>query len=635
MQAQLPEPTDHAGNSPTARVVVACLLVAALLLILGLLWNRDGPENAMPWDELVAAEEAIIELGPALESLGEALENLRLPDPSARGLFAGNVEVVDLAERGEARARPLGALDASYAPARGRARTIPRSELDLWRGFLEGIDLFEHAALRVVRGELAGGPPARLRTELAFAGASRRAGRTEWTRGRLEVTWEADGEAAGGAVRSWRIVSWLSGGLRTLSVERPLFSDVLEEATAPADAMRARRSIHEEHVLELLLRRQGAPTTSPARPLPHPLFQLPAFDRHPGVSVCDIDGDGHDDLYIMARWGPNLLFRNRGDGTFEEVAASFGLDVAEHTSCALFVDLDNDGDLDAVLGRTLAPSLYLVNEDGRFVDRSAELVEGPLPAFVSSLSATDLDADGLLDVYCSTYAASVTNDEPVEAWAPLLSGPDARELERLRATPDHHAILNRFGPPNILLKNLGGGRLAPAESGALRVFANTYQAGWADYDDDGDADVYLANDFAPNHLFRNDGAGAFTDVTAETGTADLGFGMGVSWGDYDGDGRFDLYVSNMFSKAGRRITQALSDLDPRFAGMARGNTLFRNGARGFEHASGLEPPSLLVEAAGWSWGGQFIDLDNDTDLDLVALSGYYTAPDVVEQPVDI
>ena len=156
-------------------------------------------------------------------------------------------------------------------------------------------------------------------------------------------------------------------------------------------------------------------------------------------------------------------------------------------------------------------------------------------------------------------------------------------------------------------------------------FTNTYQATWSDYDGDGDQDVYLANDFAPNHLFRNDGGGAFEDVTQATGTADIGFGMGASWGDYDHDGRHDLYVSNMYSTAGRRIAGRL-DVHRDIPKMARGNTLFRNEVGQFRHVSSVKPPGLLVENSGWAWGGQFIDFDNDTFLDLVSLAGYYTAP---------
>ena len=146
---------------------------------------------------------------------------------------------------------------------------------------------------------------------------------------------------------------------------------------------------------------------------------------------------------------------------------------------------------------------------------------------------------------------------------------------------------------------------------------------------------YLANDFAVNSLMRNDGAAGFVDVGKETGTTDIGFGMGASWGDYDNDGRADLYVSNMFSKAGRRITGSLKEIDPRFALMARGNSLFHNTDSVFEKVSGLEAPALQVEKAGWSWSGQFVDFDNDGWLDVHALSGYYSAPPEVAVKVDL
>ena len=115
----------------------------------------------------------------------------------------------------------------------------------------------------------------------------------------------------------------------------------------------------------------------------------------------------------------------------------------------------------------------------------------------------------------------------------------------------------------------------------------------------------------------------------------MGFGMGASWGDYDNDGRLDLYVSNMFSKAGRRIMSQLPDIDPRFRRSAEGNLLFRNQGERFDLVSGVEPPHLTVAQAGWSWGGQFTDVDNDGFLDIYVTSGYYTAPAEVDAQVDL
>ena len=191
-------------------------------------------------------------------------------------------------------------------------------------------------------------------------------------------------------------------------------------------------------------------------------------------------------------------------------------------------------------------------------------------------------------------------------------------------------FLSRPGPRNVVLRNLGGGRLAPVDGpgvDALRPYRNTYATVLSDLDGDGDLDAYLANDFSPNLLARNDGGWVFTDVTEASGTADFGFGMGAGAGDADGDGQMDLLVSNMFSKAGRRITEELGDIDARIPKAARGNSLFRNeGGLRFSRASGTAPPAQTVEAAGWAWAGDITDLDMDGRNDLFVLSGYYTAP---------
>ena len=114
-------------------------------------------------------------------------------------------------------------------------------------------------------------------------------------------------------------------------------------------------------------------------------------------------------------------------------------------------------------------------------------------------------------------------------------------------------MLARPGPPNVLLRNRGGGAFEVDDASPVAaVWLNTYQSTWGDYD--GDADLYIANDYAPKFLFQNDGHGTFLDVTSETRTADIGYGMGASWGDYDADGDQDLYVTNMHTNSGQRIT---------------------------------------------------------------------------------
>jgi hypothetical protein len=107
----------------------------------------------------------------------------------------------------------------------------------------------------------------------------------------------------------------------------------------------------------------------------------------------------------------------------------------------------------------------------------------------------------------------------------------------------------------------------------------------------------------------------------------MGFGMGAAWGDYDLDGRQDLYVSNMYSKAGLRIVEHFGQLDERFRRSADGNRLYRNTGDRLQLASANEGAGLKVHKAGWSWGGQFMDFNNDRFPDIYVTSGYFTAPE--------
>ncbi|MED5419012.1 MAG: VCBS repeat-containing protein, partial [Verrucomicrobiota bacterium] len=155
----------------------------------------------------------------------------------------------------------------------------------------------------------------------------------------------------------------------------------------------------------------------------------------------------------------------------------------------------------------------------------------------------------------------------------------------------------------------------------------SFAAAWEDYDEDGDQDLYVANDYGRNNLYRNDN-GKFVDVAASAGVEDSASGMSAAWGDYDRDGRMDLYVANMFSAAGSRITTqkqfktgTRQEIRDRFRRFARGNTLFRNTGEGFEDVS----VQAGVTLGRWAWSSNFVDLNNDAWPDFVVANGYLSS----------
>ena len=334
---------------------------------------------------------------------------------------------------------------------------------------------------------------------------------------------------------------------------------------------------------------------------------------HQGLAAGDYDGDGLEDLYISQPGGlPNRLYRNNGDGTFSDVSRAAGVDALDDTSMSLFADVDNDGDQDLLLiGSEVL--LFRNNGAGAFAfDPDAGLTPPPdRAAMLTSGALADYDGDGYLDLYVCAYdfwQAGSEYDAP---------------------TPYYDAV---NGPPNLLFRNRGDGTFEEATEAAGLMRNNdrfSFAASWADYDGDGDQDLYVANDFGRNNLYRNNGDGTFTDVAAEAGVEDLAAGMSVAWGDYDNDGRLDLYVSNMWSSAGQRLTfnaqfesvASSEDVRAKFQRQARGNSLFRNNGDGtFDDVS----EQAGVTMGRWAWASDFFDFDNDGSLDLLVQNGYIT-----------
>ena len=315
-----------------------------------------------------------------------------------------------------------------------------------------------------------------------------------------------------------------------------------------------------------------------------------------GLALGDANGDGWDDLFVCQPQGlPNRLFLRQGDGTVAEAANAPELNLLDATSSALFVDVDNDGDQDLIVAGD-GFLIYHGNEGkGRFVRRQAI----PLSGTVTSLAAADYDLDGRIDLYVCGHTALSQKDQESPLGLPI---------------PIHNA---NNGQANILYRNTSERGFVDVTQEAGIDSNNrrfSYAAAWEDYDQDGDPDLYVANDFGKNNLYRNDRT-RFTDVAAECHVEDTGSGMSASWGDVNGDGWMDLYVGNMYSSAGQRI--AVDEVQ----GLAAGNSLFLNQkGKGFAKVSSEQ----RVHLGRWAWSSVMADLNNDGWQDLLVANGFVT-----------
>ncbi len=333
---------------------------------------------------------------------------------------------------------------------------------------------------------------------------------------------------------------------------------------------------------------------------------------HHGLAVGDVNGDELEDVYLCADGGlPNRLLIQQPDGRFRDATRESGADWLDSSASALLLDLDNDGDQDLVVG--LAWYVVLMENDGsgRFTEKAVYESRGQ----ILSMAAADFDKDGDLDLFLCGYQGN---------------GQELRQGALAMPIPFHDA---NNGGANTLLKNQGSWKFEDqtASSGLDQNNQRfSFAAVWEDYDNDGDLDLYVANDFGRNNLYHNQ-EGVFTDVAAVAGVEDKAAGMSVGWSDVDHDGHMDLYVSNMFSNAGNRITyqnqfnaKAGAGDKAAFQRFARGNTLFQNLGNGsFSDIS--EPAGVTM--GRWAWGSVFADFNNDSLEDIIVANGFISSTD--------
>ena len=340
---------------------------------------------------------------------------------------------------------------------------------------------------------------------------------------------------------------------------------------------------------------------------------LDVYGNH-GIAVGDIDGSGFDSFYVCQPSGlPNRLYRNRGDGTFEDVTEISGTGVLDGTASAIFADFQNRGRQDLLVVRTGGPLLFVNQGNGRFEPRpDAFSFARPPQGTFTSAAVVDYNRDALLDVYFCVYS--------------YYQG-----LNQYQFPSPYYDAQN--GPPNFLFRNRGDGTFEDVTSASGMDQNNnrfSFAAAWCDYDNDGWPDLYVANDFGRKNLYRNHGDGTFTDVAAKTGVEDYGPGMSTCWLDYDNDGRQDVYVANMWLPEGKRITaneRFLPSVDPAIRALYQkhnaGNSLYRNNGKGQFEDKTSEGGSAMGR---WSWSCASWDFDHDGYSDLYVANGFVSGP---------
>lgn len=316
------------------------------------------------------------------------------------------------------------------------------------------------------------------------------------------------------------------------------------------------------------------------------------------ISVADADGDGRPELYATstADGAPNALFRDRGDGTFEDVAPRAGLaDLnREGAGCSMgsvWADYDGDG-LEDVFVYMWGRSRLFHNEGGL---RFRDVTEGSgLERWMNSNAATwiDYDLDGNLDLYVTGYFA------------------EEHDLWHLRTTRIMHESFEfaRNGGANYLYRGRGDGTFEDVTertgAGSTRW---TYAAVAADFDRDGWPDLYIANDYGPEELLLNRGGERFELADGIGLEAESKSGMSVALGDVRNEGRPSVFVSNISQPGylfqGNNLRVSFLDRDGPMMQFAEGP----------------------VADCGWAWGAQFGDLDDDGFQDLVVVNGFISA----------
>ena len=412
----------------------------------------------------------------------------------------------------------------------------------------------------------------------------------DWRESRVgswRTSWIRDGSGA------WQVCKWNTEGDVVSRALQPLFVDITSRALDGNDSYK-HQLLHGSDYWRTVL--DGA-------------IGVDVYGNN-GVAVGDFDNDGLDDLYVCQPAGlPNRLYRNRGDGTLEDVTEKSGVGVLDFSACALFADFENRGLQDLLVVCATGPLLFVNDGNGKFsLKRDAFHFARPPQGSFTHAAIADYDRDGRLDVYFCLYS--------------YYQG-----LDRYRYPVPYFDARN--GPPNYLLQNSGNWVFEDrTEAAGLNVENDRYSfaCSWGDSNGNGWPDLYVVNDFGRNVLYRNNADGTFAAVSSEAHVDEVGAGMSACWLDFDNDARQDLYAAGMWVGAGMRVfedshfhageTETIRSLYRRH--MA-GNSLYQNQGDGkFENVG----TKSGVEMGRWSWSTDAWDFDNDGFPDLYVANGY-------------
>jgi len=322
-----------------------------------------------------------------------------------------------------------------------------------------------------------------------------------------------------------------------------------------------------------------------------------------GLATFDYDGDGDIDIYFLngapmrgtkvATAPRNALYRNDGDWKFTDVTAEAGVGDTGFGLGVAVGDYDNDGDADLYVNNFGPNVLYRNNGDGTFTNATEKAGVAGGHRVGAGACFLDMDADGDLDLYVSNYVDfTYENHWPrTVSGFPVYAGPIC-----YKATPDGLYRNNGDGTFTDVSESSGVGAIKGTGMGMV----------CADYDNDGDTDIFVGNDVAANSIFENDGSGKFEEVGLISGLAYNRSGkamatMGVECGDYDNDGRLDFHATSY----GQELA-----------------TLYRNmGDGAFEDVTS-QTGAGKGTFPHLTWGSGLIDLDNDGNRDLFIVCGH-------------